>query len=87
MGDLRSPSTYTILQARGWLIITMKDNKTIEIIFLKNKSRTMMTIFVFWKPITKHGHFQPRKPGSFTCAGADAGAKTLVASGHVNPQI
>ena len=39
-----SSSTYTI-QARGWLIITMKDNKTIEIVFLKNESRTMI-IFV-----------------------------------------
>ena len=28
---------------------------------------------------------QPRKPGSFTCARATA--KTLVPSGHVNPQI
>ena len=28
---------------------------------------------------------QPRKPGSFTCARAPA--KTLVPSGHVNPQI
>ena len=37
-------STYTI-QARGWLIITMKDNKTIEIVFLKNESRTMI-VFV-----------------------------------------
>jgi hypothetical protein len=39
-------STYTI-QARGGLIITMKDNKikTIEIVFLKNESRTMI-IFV-----------------------------------------
>ena len=36
--------TYTI-QARGWLIIRMKDNKTIEIVFLKNESRTMI-IFV-----------------------------------------
>jgi hypothetical protein len=33
------------IQARGWLIITMKDNKTIEIVFLKNESRTMI-IFV-----------------------------------------
>jgi hypothetical protein len=33
---------YTI-RARGWLIITMKDNK--EIVFLKNESRTMI-IFV-----------------------------------------
>jgi hypothetical protein len=41
---VRSSSTYTI-QARGWLIITMKDNKTIEIVFLKNESRTMI-IFV-----------------------------------------
>jgi hypothetical protein len=32
-------------QPRGWLIITMKDNKTIEIVFLKNESRTMI-IFV-----------------------------------------
>jgi hypothetical protein len=39
-----SSFTYTI-QARGWLIITMKDNKTIEIGFLKNESRTMI-IFV-----------------------------------------
>ena len=39
-----SSSTYTI-QARDWLIITMKDNKTIEIVFLKNESRTMI-IFV-----------------------------------------
>ena len=39
-----SSSTYTI-QARGWLIVTMKDNKTIEIVFLKNESRTMI-IFV-----------------------------------------
>ena len=39
-----SSSTYTI-QPRGWLIITMKDNKTIEIVFLKNESRTMI-IFV-----------------------------------------
>jgi hypothetical protein len=42
-----SSSTYTI-QARGRLIITMKDNKTIEIVFLKNESRTM----------TKHDHFR-----------------------------
>ena len=39
-----SSSTCTI-QARGWLIITMKDNKTIEIVFLKNESQTMI-IFV-----------------------------------------
>ena len=39
-----SSSTYTI-QARGWLIMTMKDNKTIEIVFLKNESRTMI-IFI-----------------------------------------
>ena len=45
MNEIRSSSTYTI-QARGWLIITMKDNKTIEIVFLKkNESRTMI-IFV-----------------------------------------
>jgi hypothetical protein len=31
-----SSSTYTI-QARGWLIITMRDNKTIEIVFLQNE--------------------------------------------------
>jgi hypothetical protein len=34
---------YTI-QARGWLIITMKDNKTIEIVFLKHESRTISMI-------------------------------------------
>ena len=44
MARIGSSSTYTI-QARGWLIITMKDNKTIEIVFLKNESRTMI-IFV-----------------------------------------
>jgi hypothetical protein len=37
-----SSSTYTI-QPRGWLIITMKDNKTIEIVFLRNESRTMIS--------------------------------------------
>ena len=40
--DLGSSSTYTI-QARDWLIITMKDNRTIEIVFLKNESQTMIT--------------------------------------------
>ena len=45
----------------GWLVITMKDNKTIEIVFLKNESRTMI-IFVsdlFLKAnFTKHDHFR-----------------------------
>ena len=36
---------YLTIQARDWLIITMKDNKTIEIVFLKNELRTMI-IFV-----------------------------------------
>jgi hypothetical protein len=34
---------YTIWD-RGWSIITMKDNKTIEIVFLKNESRTMIIL-------------------------------------------
>ena len=54
-----SSSTYTI-QARGWFIITMKDNKTIEIVSLKNKSRTMI-IFVsdlFLKASHKTYHFR-----------------------------
>ena len=42
-----SSSTYTI-QARGWMIITMKDNKTIEIVFLKNESLTNNDNFCFW---------------------------------------
>jgi hypothetical protein len=32
----KSSSTY-IIQPRGWVVITMKDNKTIEIVFLKNE--------------------------------------------------
>jgi hypothetical protein len=39
-----SSFTYAI-QAHGWLIITIKDNKTIEIVFPKNESRTMI-VFV-----------------------------------------
>ena len=36
-------------------------------------------------PVRERTFGQPRKPGSFTCARAPA--KTLVPSGHVNPQI
>ena len=36
--------TYFVEQAScGWLIITMKNNKAIEIVFLKNESNTMHT--------------------------------------------
>jgi hypothetical protein len=40
-----------------YLIITMKDNKTIDFVFLKNKSRTMI-IFVSESQSKKHDHFR-----------------------------
>jgi hypothetical protein len=39
------------------VIITMKDNKTIDFVFLKNKTRTMI-IFVSESQSKKHDHFR-----------------------------
>ena len=45
MTQSRLPPTYTNKLCE-WLVITIKDNKLIEIGFLKNESQTMMTAFV-----------------------------------------